>query len=232
MGEQVYLTTFDNWSFWKVRATGMMMSNVNVKVKCEAAGMRYPCHYSGADGCPDDYWASDCITFHHDATCRTHQALSVELCGHMAGYGSHCRPLDDTFVYWPGPNGDCAWGVTYGEIHHGYGLNGFNYNNKYALCTVTTCARSPCAHGTCTDDGGNYTCSCENGWTGHDCDQDIDECASSPCSQGSCTDDVGSYTCKCEIGWTGHDCHQVDDCLSSPCAHGTCTDDGGSYTCS
>ncbi|XP_078612876.1 uncharacterized protein LOC144882755 isoform X5 [Branchiostoma floridae x Branchiostoma japonicum] len=225
--QQVYLTTFDNWSFWKIRATGQM-TNDNVKATCEAAGMRYPGYRTGADGCREFYWASDCITFHH-AECSMLDALSSELCGHTDGYGSQCQPLDDTFVYIPGWSNDGAFGVDYDT--HRYGLPGAQYNNLYALCAVVTCARSPCLHGTCTDDGGSYTCSCNNGWTGQDCDQ-ADECASSPCAHGTCTDDVGSYTCSCENGWTGQDCDQVDECASSPCAHGTCVDGVGSYACS
>ncbi|XP_019639842.1 PREDICTED: protein crumbs homolog 1-like [Branchiostoma belcheri] len=39
--------------------------------------------------------------------------------------------------------------------------------------TVNACLSSPCVHGTCTDGAaaGSYTCSCENGWTGNNCDQ-------------------------------------------------------------
>ncbi|XP_078612873.1 uncharacterized protein LOC144882755 isoform X3 [Branchiostoma floridae x Branchiostoma japonicum] len=226
--QQVYLTTFDNWSFWKIRATGQM-TNDNVKATCEAAGMRYPGYRTGADGCREFYWASDCITFHH-AECSMLDALSSELCGHTDGYGSQCQPLDDTFVYIPGWSNDGAFGVDYDT--HRYGLPGAQYNNLYALCAVVTCARSPCLHGTCTDDGGSYTCSCNNGWTGQDCDQ-VDDCASSPCAHGTCTNDVGSYTCSCENGWGGENCDQdIDECASSPCQHGICTDGVGSYTCS
>ncbi|XP_078612389.1 uncharacterized protein LOC144882460 isoform X2 [Branchiostoma floridae x Branchiostoma japonicum] len=230
-GEQVYLITVDNWSFWKIRATGPM-TDTNVKVTCEAAGMRYPCYFSGTDGCSTNHWASDCITFHHDATCATLLVLSSELCGNANGYGEHCQPLDDTFVYAPDWWSDgSAVGVDCDT--HTHSLYGADYNNMYALCAVATCGRSPCVHGTCTDDAVGYTCSCENGWTGHDCDQDIDECASFPCLHGTCTDGVGSYTCSCENGWTGQDCDQdIDECASSPCTHGTCTDALGSYICS
>ena len=55
-------------------------------------------------------------------------------------------------------------------------------------CTVTMtvpelddCGTQPCVHGGCTDQIGGYLCSCDPGWTGADCDVDIDECAASPC---------------------------------------------------
>ncbi|XP_035693653.1 fibropellin-1-like [Branchiostoma floridae] len=229
--QQVYLTTIDNWSFWKIRATGPM-TDANVKVTCESAGMRYPCHQSGAAGCTV-FWDSGCITltFHH-AECYTLNALSSELCGTIEPYGRYCQPLDDTFVYYPGWAGDSAFGVDYDtHTHH---LEGANYNNMYALCAdIDECASSPCAHGTCIDEVASYTCSCENGWTGLNCDQDIDECLSFPCVHGTCTDTIGSYTCSCENGWTGLNCDQnIDECASFPCLHGTCTDGVGSYTCS
>eukprot|EP00058_Branchiostoma_floridae_P007293 XP_002592781.1 hypothetical protein BRAFLDRAFT_65361 [Branchiostoma floridae] len=73
---------------------------------------------------------------------------------------------------------------------------------------IDDCVSSPCVHGTCYDAIGTYTCFCESGWGGTNCDTNIDDCASSPCVHGICTDGVGSYTCSCETGWTGQDCDQ------------------------
>ncbi|XP_066275063.1 lactadherin-like [Branchiostoma lanceolatum] len=36
---------------------------------------------------------------------------------------------------------------------------------------VDDCASYPCVHGTCADGYLSYTCSCENGWEGTNCDQ-------------------------------------------------------------
>ncbi|CAH1256482.1 NOTCH1 [Branchiostoma lanceolatum] len=230
-GQRVHLTTVDGWRFYKVHTAGQM-TNANVKAACEAAGMRYPCYYSGSDGCIG-YWTSDCIRY-DDAgvSCRTLQVLSANLCGTTSGYGSHCQPLDDTFVYIPGRSDDSAFGVDY-ETHN-FNLHGADYTNMFALCAdIDDCASSPCVHGTCTDGMASYTCSCENGWEGADCDQDIDDCASSPCVHGTCTDGMASYTCSCENGWEGANCERdIDDCAPSPCVHGYCTDELASYTCS
>ena len=38
--------------------------------------------------------------------------------------------------------------------------------------------------GDCDDQVNNYTCQCHNGYTGHDCEVEIDECRSSPCIRG------------------------------------------------
>eukprot|EP00058_Branchiostoma_floridae_P007262 XP_002592750.1 hypothetical protein BRAFLDRAFT_65332 [Branchiostoma floridae] len=149
------------------------MTNANVKATCKAAGMKLPCYRRGRDKW--GWWAPGCIKFHH-AEYITLNALSGELCGRTSGYGSRCQPLDETFVYAAGR--DSAFGVEYMSDNAVLGLKGANYNNMYALCAAPTCAKSPCAHGTCTDDVGSYTCSCENGWTGQDCDQDIQDASS------------------------------------------------------
>ena len=31
----------------------------------------------------------------------------------------------------------------------------------------------------------NYECMCDEGWTGRNCDENIDECASNPCRNGA-----------------------------------------------
>ena len=38
--------------------------------------------------------------------------------------------------------------------------------------------------GTCVDQVNNYRCQCQAGFTGYDCDVEIDECLSSPCLHG------------------------------------------------
>ena len=38
--------------------------------------------------------------------------------------------------------------------------------------------------GTCVDDVNNYTCQCESGFTGFNCEIEINECLSSPCING------------------------------------------------
>ena len=47
-----------------------------------------------------------------------------------------------------------------------------------------------CQHGaTCTNvPPAGYFCNCAPGWTGTNCETDIDECASNPCQNGECTD--------------------------------------------
>ncbi|XP_078574850.1 uncharacterized protein LOC144861039 [Branchiostoma floridae x Branchiostoma japonicum] len=234
-GCQEYLTTVDNWGFFKVQASGQM-TTVNVKATCEAAGMRYPCHFSGTDACisPHVYWTSGCIRY-DDAgvSCETLVVLSAKLCGN--NHPPHCQPLDDTFVYCPGCFG--GDGSACGVVHdtNTYCVSGLNYNNMYALCAVYDgCSSAPCQNGaTCQDGFNSSTCLCTPGFTGTFC-EDIDECISAPCQNGAtCQDGVNSFTCQCAPGFTGTLCEtDIDECASSPClGGGACVDHVNSYSC-
>merc|ERR1712087_215687 len=79
---------------------------------------------------------------------------------------------------------------------------------------------------------GSHTCQCTSGYTGDNCDEDVDDCQLNPCVHGTCTVGVNSHTCQCIPGYTGDNCDEdVDDCQPNPCVHGTCTDGVNSHTC-
>eukprot|EP00795_Rhopilema_esculentum_P001778 gene1778-16265_t len=82
-------------------------------------------------------------------------------------------------------------------------------------------------NGTCIRGEFAYSCKCADGYTGKDCEIEVDECASAPCQNGgNCTDLVNSYTCTCPPGYTGSNCEiDINECESQPCMHGgTCVD--------
>ena len=104
-----------------------------------------------------------------------------------------------------------------------------------AMPPATPCVPSPCENGaTCEVTGPTtYTCACAAGWTGTNCEDEIDECESSPCVNGLCQDQVNGYFCGCDPGWTGTNCEEdIDECESSPCLNGgDCVDEVNAYTC-
>lgn len=97
------------------------------------------------------------------------------------------------------------------------------------------CDSRPCVNGgTCLVAGPfSYTCQCPPGFTGTNCEINIDECESNPCVHGICEDKVNDFSCHCLPGWTGRSCEiDIDECESNPCVHGDCTDLVNDYSCS
>uniref|UniRef100_A0A8C6RW75 Crumbs family member 1, photoreceptor morphogenesis associated n=1 Tax=Nannospalax galili TaxID=1026970 RepID=A0A8C6RW75_NANGA len=84
------------------------------------------------------------------------------------------------------------------------------------------CHSNPCLHGgTCEDIHCSYHCSCPLGWSGTNCELNIDECSSNPCVHGNCSDGPAAYHCWCEPRYTGADCELgIDNCKSHQCANG------------
>ncbi|XP_046380159.2 sushi, von Willebrand factor type A, EGF and pentraxin domain-containing protein 1-like [Haliotis rufescens] len=69
------------------------------------------------------------------------------------------------------------------------------------------CLSSPCIHGDCNDDLNGYTCSCEDGYHGDNCDVNMDDCLENECTNGgTCVDGVAEYTCRCTPEYTGQYC--------------------------
>ena len=62
-------------------------------------------------------------------------------------------------------------------------------------------------NGQCVDGIGNFTCNCSAGYTGTECEVNIDDCVGVDCSgNGECLDGVNSFTCECSPGYTGAFC--------------------------
>jgi hypothetical protein len=129
-------------------------------------------------------------------------------------------------------------GFTCGACPTGYEGDGVSCTN------LDACSGHACVNGTCQDQpppSTGYSCTCDTGWTGTYCDQDIDGCASGPCFPGvSCTDVPApgtGFTCgACPTGYEGDGatCTNLDACQSNPCVNGTCVDQpppGTGYSC-
>lgn len=51
-----------------------------------------------------------------------------------------------------------------------------------------------------------YYCECDPGWTGPNCENDINECHSNPCrNAGTCVDTINGFYCECASGFTGRE---------------------------
>lgn len=77
-------------------------------------------------------------------------------------------------------------------------------------CSRGYCGFKPCFNnGTCSDKSGGYSCACASGFTGENCEIDINNCMSDSCmNAGICIDSVNSYTCMCMAGYFGERCTQ------------------------
>ncbi|XP_063967469.1 fibropellin-1-like isoform X2 [Lytechinus pictus] len=140
----------------------------------------------------------------------------------------------------PCQNGWCEETMIGFKCHCSEGYTGKNCENTLPTQKSTTeeadeCSRNPCAKGAlCSLEGDTYKCDCPLGWTGHDCDIDVNDCAKDPCRNGAeCHDGLNSYTCECTNGWEGSTCDiNIDDCAEEPCQNGAeCHDGLNSYTC-
>ncbi|KAM6913157.1 protein jagged-2-like [Xenentodon cancila] len=90
-------------------------------------------------------------------------------------------------------------------------------------------------HGRCISlTAGNFSCSCEPGFTGTYCHENINDCASSPCKNGgTCIDLINSFQCFCPDGWEGSLCDvDVNECSKNPCQNGgQCVDMLNDFYC-
>ncbi|KAH9508119.1 hypothetical protein Btru_054758 [Bulinus truncatus] len=102
-----------------------------------------------------------------------------------------------------------------------------------------SCSVSCLAQDTAT---GHYTCNqttgskiCFKGWTGVNCEVDINECSEAVCQNGgTCENAPGGYTCHCLSQFQGKNCSTLRSvCDSSPCLNnGTCNSTTlSSYSC-
>ncbi|KAL9987869.1 hypothetical protein ACROYT_G002244 [Oculina patagonica] len=124
---------------------------------------------------------------------------------------------------------------------NGYYLTGFHkgscnqlYCIEYIKCCqmVERCANNPCQNGaSCVELQGSYRCDCTSGFSGTNCEIDINECTNTPCKNGATCVNLREVIAVCdpdsEILRT-----DVDECTNNPCKNGaTCVNLDGSYRC-
>ncbi len=83
---------------------------------------------------------------------------------------------------------------------------------------------------------GLYSCSCNCGWTGTNCNSQINQCVNTPCLNGGLCQNVApcGFQCICPVGYSGSKCDIVINyCASNPCSsNGLCLNSNFGYTCS
>ncbi|XP_071981648.1 protein crumbs homolog 2 isoform X2 [Engystomops pustulosus] len=102
-------------------------------------------------------------------------------------------------------------------------------------CTID-CNNNPCAlpNSHCSDDVGAFTCTCQAGYSGLQCQHKGSPCDSNPCDHNArCEATTDSYTCHCPPGYTGHHCESVvGGCSSNPCQNDAiCVEKENKYFC-
>ncbi|WKY01519.1 hypothetical protein Q1695_015487 [Nippostrongylus brasiliensis] len=111
-----------------------------------------------------------------------------------------------------GPIGTCPSGTEHPPLcdkdcpvgRYGFGCLGSCHCAAGFPCDTAT---GVCANG------------CAAGWTGQNCDQDVDECAAGlvRCAQNAeCVNNIGGYECRCRKGYSGDgkQCAAVERCYS------------------
>ncbi|XP_026473661.1 protein crumbs-like [Ctenocephalides felis] len=165
-----------------------------------------------------------------------------EICICPPGYsGLYCeRPLTYTerTISLPAPEAICEPPCTELQVCTRDGLCICPPETIANGCVITPCQTIPCQNeGICKEQpvygAQNYTCECTSGWTGKNCETDVNECDTPGiCNNGICQNRNGSFQCYCEPGYTGKRCDMdFNECLSLPCHHGTCVNKVNDFAC-
>ncbi|XP_078325464.1 uncharacterized protein LOC111124244 isoform X3 [Crassostrea virginica] len=80
-----------------------------------------------------------------------------------------------------------------------------------SLCDdINECDDNPCGNNSCTNELGGFSCTCNPGYRGEHCEENIDECLTNICQNNStCVDGINEYTCLCPPNYKGDFCEML-----------------------
>ncbi|XP_033480646.2 protein jagged-1a isoform X1 [Epinephelus lanceolatus] len=152
-----------------------------------------------------------CFNLASDYVCKCPEDFEGKNCSHLK---DHCRTTPCKVI------DSCTVAVASNSTAGGVRLISSNVCGPHGRCRSQA--------------GGQFSCECEEGFTGTYCHENINDCESAPClNGGTCIDKVSQYQCICADGWDGPTCqNNVDDCSSSPCQNrGVCRDLVNDFYC-
>merc|ERR1719244_1587077 len=84
-------------------------------------------------------------------------------------------------------------------------IKNFSFQDKDDCINVTCSGNRRCQDGI-----NQYSCICNAGFTGNDCETEINQCDGQTCSgHGTCVKGMNDYSCTCSDGYTGKDCETI-----------------------
>ena len=80
----------------------------------------------------------------------------------------------------------------------------FLFNTEEDFCGNRSGVQRCFNGGQCTNIGDGYRCACVTGFTGVQCESNIDDCSNDSCLNGAtCRDFINGFKCHCAEGYTG-----------------------------
>ncbi|KAH7640703.1 DNA repair protein Rad9,Rhp9 [Dermatophagoides farinae] len=189
------------------------------------------------ENCEHILHTCDTINCLNNGHCQINGPDGLAVCQCIDGFdGKNCEHnIDDC----PKPNpcsngGHCVDGISNYTCQCIPPYYGANCTNIWNPCQSPE--ENPCQNGghcLTAQDFLSYNCSCSLGFTGDNCEINIDDCAQHNCSNGQiCIDLVNGYRCECSPGFEGIGCkNRIDHCKKHKCQNGTCLNNLTDYSC-
>ncbi|XP_033110748.1 cubilin-like [Anneissia japonica] len=165
----------------------------------------YPCSsdpYVQCINLDGTYYCGTCPTGY---TGNGHQCSDINECNTNNGGCSQspfvtCINTVGSRTCGPCPVGYIGDGVTCTYV-------GVCYQDNGGCSQYATCTNNP---GFQMTSGSSYICICNPGYSGNNCQNNVNECSSNPCQNGgTCSDGVDGYTCSCASGYDGPNCEDT-----------------------